>query len=152
MSYFFHAFLPSEDPPNAEEAKAYLLEGALFDTRPEISIRTAPDGAMEEMRLQYDPARKPMVLRRLAGEEAQANRAEAMEAAALAGREDLASRMASAPLVLEWEIERSELDEDAWFALHLWQAWVLGPSRGWLHAPNDGIYDSDLQKACTLRG
>jgi hypothetical protein len=31
---------------------------------------------------------------------------------------------------MEWAVDRSELDEDAWFALHLWQAWLLRPSKG----------------------
>jgi hypothetical protein len=49
-------------------------------------------------------------------------------------------------------VDRAELDEDAWFALHLWQAWVLGRSRGWLYAPGDGLFDAELQRRCREDG
>jgi hypothetical protein len=90
VSYLFHAFLFSADPPSAADARQYLLEGALFDTRPDISIRCTPAGRFEEMTLRYDPNRRPMILRRLSGEDAEANQAEAIEAASTAGRPDIA--------------------------------------------------------------
>src|SRR5262245_6958274 len=100
VSYLFTALLATDEPPSATEAREYLLEGALFDTRPEITIQNA------------------------------------------------ASALEASSLVLEWEVDRAELDEDAWFALHLWQAWVLGRSTGWIYAPGDGLFDAELQRIC----
>ena len=151
MSYFFHAFLFSSEAPSADRARDYLLEGALFDTRPDISMQHSAAGSFEVMSLRYDTARKPLVLRRLWGDDADANREEAAESAEIRGIDEIASSIRSAPLVLEWEVERCELDEDAWFALHLWQAWVLGPAKGWLYAPGDGIFDFELKRQIALR-
>lgn len=148
MSYLFTAFLATNEPPSARDAREYLLEGALFDERPEITIRNAADGTFEAMELRYDPARRPMTLRRLHGEDAEAARAEAIDVARLGDREDLAAILEAAPLVLEWDVERTELDEDAWFAIHLWQAWILGRANGWLYAPDDGLFDAQLQRVC----
>jgi hypothetical protein len=76
-AYLVRAFLPSAEPPSAEEAKAYLLEGALFDPDPVISIRRSFDGVFDEMALNFDPERQPMILRRLSGEDAEAARVRA---------------------------------------------------------------------------
>ncbi len=148
MSYLVTAFLSTNEPPPAREARDYLLEGALFDQRPEITVDDAPDGSFERMELRYDPARGPMVLRRLRGVDADAARGEAIDIATMRGCDDIAAAIERSKLVLEWEIERGELDKDAWFALHLWQAWVLRPSRGWLHAPGDGLFDAELKRRC----
>jgi hypothetical protein len=138
LSYLVTAFLPAPAPPSAEEARSYLLEGALFDTRPEIAING------DEMVLRYAAELAPMVLRRLSGEDAEAARGEAVELATMGERADIAAAISSAATVLEWDVERTELDEDAWFALHLWQAWVLRPFGGWLLAPGDGLFDAKL--------
>jgi len=122
VSYLFTALLATNEPPSPTEAREYLLEGALFDARPEITIAQAPGGSFARMELRYAPKRAPMVLRRLVGEEADASRQEAIDAARACGREEIAATLESAKLVLEWEVDRAELDEDAWFALHLWQA------------------------------
>ncbi len=111
-------------------------------------MRHAPDGSFERMDLRYDAAKRPMVLRRLRGEDAEAARGEAIDLATMCGREDIAAAIAACTLVLEWQVDRAELDSDAWFALHLWQAWILGPSRGWLHAPGDGLFDAELKRHC----
>ncbi|MEJ7598240.1 MAG: hypothetical protein WKG01_10050 [Kofleriaceae bacterium] len=145
MSYLVLTFLAGE-VPSADEARAYLLEGALFDQRPQIEISHAANGAFERMELRYDPTKRPMVLRRVTGEQADAARGEAIDAAQLGGREDIAAQIEHSHVVLEWEVDRGELDEDAWFALHLWQAWVLGQTRGWLHAPGDGLFDVELKR------
>jgi hypothetical protein len=148
LSYLFTAFLATHEPPSASEARDYLLEGALFDDDPEITIHSAADGAFERMELCYDAKRAPIALRRLRGEDAEAARAEAIDVASLGQRDDLAALLERAPLVLEWEVERTELDEDGWFAVHLWQAWILGRANGWLYAPNDGLFDARLQRVC----
>jgi hypothetical protein len=145
-AYLMHAFLPSAEPPSAEEAKAYLLEGALFEQAPVISIRRSADGVFDEMALNFDPERQPMILRRLSGEDAEAARVRAAGEASGPGGKQIKREIENAQLVLEWEVERSQLDEDAWFALHLWQAWILRPSKGWLYAPGDGIFDSELKR------
>ena len=121
----------------------------MFDTRPEIRIDTDADGRFTEMALSYDPARAPMVLRRLRGDSEGAARSEAADVATMCGRADIAAAVESAATVLEWEVDRHQLDEDAWFALHLWQAWVLGRASGWLHAPGDGLFDVSLQRVCS---
>jgi hypothetical protein len=148
LSYLVTAFLPTDEPPPARDTRAYLLEGALFDQRPEITIDETAHGSFEQMELRYDPARQPIVLRRLRGPDADAARGEATELATMRGCADIAAAIEQSKLVLEWEIEREEFDQDAWFALHLWQAWVLRPSRGWLHAPGDGLFDADLKRRC----
>jgi hypothetical protein len=104
------------------------------------------------MELLYDRERSPMVLRRLSGEDAKAARAEAIDVASVCGRADLAAAVEASQLALEWEVDRAELDEDAWFALHLWQAWVLGRSGGWLYAPGDGLFDAELKRRCPAGG
>jgi hypothetical protein len=142
------AFLSTEEPPPAREAREYLLEGALFDQRPEITVDDAADGSFNRMELRYDSARRPMVLRRLRGADADAARGEAIDLATMRHCDDIAAAIEQSKLVLEWEVERGELDKDAWFALHLWQAWVLRPSGGWLHAPGDGLFDAELKKRC----
>ena len=108
-------------------------------------------GSFEVMSLRYDTARKPLVLRQLWGDDADANREEAAESAEMRGFDEIAGSIRAAQLVLEWEVERRELEEDAWFALHLWQAWVLGRSNGWLYAPGDGIFDFELNRRIALR-
>jgi hypothetical protein len=148
VSYLFAAFLATIDPPSPDEARSYLLEGALFDTRPEISIANAPDGTFLRMELRYDRERSPMVLRRMPADEAEAARAEAIDLARSCDLDDVVSSLEQSTLILEWDVERAELDEDAWFALHLWQAWVLSRSDGWLLAPDDGLFDSNLQRRC----
>jgi hypothetical protein len=148
LSYLVTAFLSTDEPPSAREAREYLLEGALFDQRPDITVDDALDGSFERMELRYDPARRPMVLRRLRGADADAARGEAIDLATMRGCDDIAAAIEQSKLVLEWEFERGELDQDAWFALHLWQAWVLGPSRGWLYAPGDGLFDAELKRRC----
>ena len=151
MSYFIHAFLRSSEPPSATGAKEYLLEGALFDTRPQISVHTSPDGSFETMELDYHPNRRPIVLRQLFGEEAEGNRAEAIDVATVCNHPEIAAELEAAKTILKWEVERSELDEDAWFAIHLWQVWILGPSKGWLYAPGDGLFDAELKRRCRDR-
>jgi hypothetical protein len=148
LSYLVTAFLSTCEPPPAREAREYLLEGALFDQRPEIIAGEALDGSFERMELRYDPARRPIVLRRLRGADASAARGEAIDLATVCGCDGIAVAIEESKLVLEWEFERGELDKDAWFALHLWQAWTLGPSRGWLYAPGDGLFDADLKRHC----
>jgi hypothetical protein len=142
------AFLSGREPPSTAEARAYLLEGALFDERPEITIHEAPDGSFHRMEVRYHRDKLPMVLQRPSDDDAEAARGEVIELASICGRLDIAEALQRAGLVLEWEVDRTELDEDAWFALHLWQAWVLGRSQGWLHAPGDGIFDAELKRQC----
>ncbi|HWO26785.1 MAG TPA: hypothetical protein VNO30_48985 [Kofleriaceae bacterium] len=144
--------METSEPPAARDAREYLLDGALFDERPEIAVHDAPDGSFERMELRYDHERSPMVLRRLTGEDAEAARAEAIDVAHVCGRDDIAAAVEQSKLVLEWEVDRAELDEDAWFALHLWQAWMLGPSHGWLYAPGDGLFDAELKRCCPAGG
>jgi hypothetical protein len=143
------AFLPAEPPP-AAGAREYLLDGVYFDERPEITIDSAPDGAFERMEVRWHSARRPMVLRRLHGEDAEAARGEAVDTAFNCRREDIAKIIAEAPVVLEWEIERSEMtdDDDPWVALHCWQVWMLKPVRGYVLAPGDGLFDCELQRRC----
>lgn len=154
MSYLFTAFLPTSEPPPAAEAREYLLEGSLFDLDrlQEITVDEAPDGSFERMELRYDRECSPVVLRRLRGEDAEAARGEAIDLASMCGCDEIAKAVEQSNLVLEWEVDRAELDEDAWFALHLWQAWVLGPSGGWLHAPGDGLFDAQLKRRCVEDG
>jgi hypothetical protein len=151
MSYLFHAFLSSPEPPSAADAKAYLLEGALFNQTPEISFQLSGEGEFRSMILRYDPKRKPMILCRLLSDEAEAARNEVVDQAELWCAGAIARAIEDAPTVLEWEVERSEMDEDAWFALHLWQAWILKPSGGWLYAPGEGIFDTNLRRSCGPR-
>jgi hypothetical protein len=148
VSYLVTAFLSTDEPPPARDARDYLLEGALFDQRPDITIEGALDESFERMELRYDAARRPIVLRRLRGADADAARGEASELATMRGCADVAAAIEQSKLVLAWELERGELDQDAWFAVHLWQTWVLGPSRGWLHAPGDGLFDAQLKRRC----
>lgn len=147
MSYEFTAFLAGERP-TSHEAGDYLLEGALFDDTPEIVTADAPDGSFDRMELRYAADRSPMVLRRVTPEEAEPVRHEAIEAANAGDRTDIATAIERAGVALRWEVDRAELDEDAWFALHLWQAWVLGQSAGWLYAPGDGVFDAQLRRCC----
>jgi hypothetical protein len=145
MSYLFHAFLRTE-PPSAEGAKDYLLEGALFDEQPEIVFELDASGGFQNMRLKYDATRHPMILRRLRDDEGDAARGEVVDEANLWCGESVAKAIEAAAVVVEWEVERNELDEDAWFALHLWQAWVLKPAGGLLYAPGDGIFNAELRR------
>jgi hypothetical protein len=145
------AFLRAGEPPSATEAREYLLEGALFDERPSITIRHAADGSFERMDVHYNREKPPIVLHRPSEDAAEAAREEAIEIATMCGHRDIAESIQRAECVLEWTIERSELDEDAWFALHLWQAWILGRSEGWLYAPGDGIFDAHLKRRCAER-
>jgi hypothetical protein len=78
-----------------------------------------------EMTVAAPDAKHPMALRRLEGEAAEAARGEAADEAEICGDATIAEAIQTAPLVLEWEVFREEMDEDAWFALHLWQAWIL---------------------------
>jgi len=150
VSYLFHAFMKRE-PPSAQGTKEYLLEGALFDGKPKISFELSPAGQLQSMHIDYDPKRKPMTLRRLDGEEAEAARGEVADQAGLWCSESVVQRIEAARIVLEWEVDRSELTKDAWFALHLWQIWVLKPARGMLYAPEDGIFDGELRRLCGPR-
>ncbi|MEO6771717.1 MAG: hypothetical protein ABI467_01680 [Kofleriaceae bacterium] len=92
-----------------------------------------------------------MVLQRPSDDDAEAARGEVIDLATMCGRRDIAEAVERAQLVLEWNVDRAELDEDAWFALHLWQAWVRSRSQGWLHAPGDGIFDAELKRRCGER-
>ena len=150
MSYLLHAFLGSPEPPSAADARAYLLEGVLFDEKPSIKFQVSSSGAFQTMSVRYGPDPQVMTLRRLSGEESEAARGEAVDEAALWGDAGVAGHLAGAPTILEWEIERTAMTEDSWFALHLWQAWVLRPG-GWLYAPDDGIFDASLRRLCGPR-
>src|SRR5687767_13617605 len=88
LSYLVTAFLSTDEPPPAREAREYLLEGALFDQRPEISVDDARDGSFDRMELRYDATRRPMVLRRLRGADADAVRGEAIDLATMRGCDD----------------------------------------------------------------
>ena len=93
MSYSMTAFLSTEEPPPAREARENLLEGALFDQRPEITVDDEADGSFNR----WSCATIPRV-----------------------GRWDfdgIAAAIEQSKLVLEWAVERGELDRDAWFAL-----------------------------------
>lgn len=148
MSYLYHAFALSPEPPSASDARDYLLEGALFDSRPRIDVVQRTSGEFVEMTVAAPGAKHPIALRRLEGEAAEAARGEATDEAEICGDAAIASAIQNAPLVLEWEIFREEMDEDAWFALHLWQAWILERTGGWLYAPGDGIFDRMLKRRC----
>src|SRR5262245_46103314 len=121
MSYLFSAFLPAPQIPSAEDAKEYLIEGALFNERPKITITETPERGFMEMSLLYDPTKKPMILRRIFGEDEEAARSDAAAEASAPECESIEKAIQTAPVVLEWEVERSEMDKDAWVALHLWQ-------------------------------
>ncbi|MEO6775813.1 MAG: hypothetical protein ABI467_22825 [Kofleriaceae bacterium] len=146
-----NAFLARREPPPAAESRAYLLEGALFDERPSITIHDGPDGSFQRMEVRYHRDKIPMVLQRSSDDDAEAARGEVIEFATMCGRRDIAEAVESAEVVIEWNVDRTELDEDAWFALHLWQAWVLGRSQGWLYAPGEGIFDAQLKRRCGER-
>jgi hypothetical protein len=88
------------------------------------------------------------VLRRLDGEDAEAARSTASDVATRGKRAEIAEAIAESAVVLEWEIERAELDKDAWFAMRQWHTWTLERSGGWLYALEDGIFDSDLIRRC----
>lgn len=149
LSYLFTAFLNAGAPPSAIDARNYLLEGALFDDRPEIEI-CEETGALQKMVLKYDSSRRPMALRRVIGPDSEAAREEAIELATLNRFFSIADEVARSGVILEWEVDRTELDEDAWFALHLWQAWVLERAGGWLYAPGDGLFDAQLRRKCAF--
>lgn len=149
MSYSIYGFLFSLELPSPEETREYLLEGALFPTRPTITMSRAEDGAFDLMQIEYAHDRRPMTLRPLRGSDAEVNKGEAIDEAVAAGHPEIAEALRTSEIVLEWQVERGELDEDAWFALHLWQAWVLRPSQGWLYAPDDGLFDCELRRRST---
>jgi len=148
VSYLLHAFVASPYLPSATDARDYLLEGALFDSTPRIDVVQDASGEFMQMTVAPPGSRHPMVLRRLGGDAADAARGEAADEARISGDAAIAEAIQSASLVLEWEIFREEMDEDAWFALHLWQAWILERATGWLYAPGDGIFDTALKRRC----
>ncbi|MFT3843285.1 MAG: hypothetical protein QM723_40250 [Myxococcaceae bacterium] len=147
MSSLVQAFLPSKEPPPAEAAKAYLLDGVFFDETPRIDVEQSASGRFVQMRLRWRADRAPMVLRRLEGDDAESVGAEAAEEAERLGRADASAAIRSSGTVLEWQIDRDELeaDDDAWGAFKAWEAWVLREAGGWLYSPPDGLFDSELR-------
>jgi hypothetical protein len=148
VSYLIDAFLPTTQIPSPADARKYVIEGAYFDDIPTITIENADDGTFLQMEVRYAADRHPLVLRRLAGEDAEAARGAAADVAIACDREDIAKAIAESAVVLEWEIERSELDEDTWFAMRQWHEWVISRAGGWIYGPEDGIYDSDMIRQC----
>jgi hypothetical protein len=148
VSYLIDAFLPTSEIPSPAEAREFLIEGVYFDHTPTITIANASDGTFARMEVRYAPDRRPLVLQRLTGEDAEAARGAASDVAVACNRPDIAKEIAESAVVLEWEIERSELDKDTWFAMRQWHDWVISRSGGWIFGPEDGIYDSDMIRQC----
>jgi len=148
VSYLIDAFLPTSEIPSPAGARQFLIDGVYFDDRPTITIENADDGTLARMEVRYSAERHPLVLRRLSGEDAEAARGAASDVAIACDRPDIAKAIAESAVVLEWEIERAELDEDGWFAMRQWHTWVISRSGGWIYGPEDGIFDSDLVRQC----
>lgn len=147
MSYLIDAFLPTLEIPSPKDARQFLIDGMYFDDLPTITIENV-GRVFSRMEVKYAVGQRPLVLSRLDGEDAEAARSTASDVAIRSKRADIAQAIAASPVVLEWEIERAELDKDAWFAMRQWHTWFLERSGGWLYAPEDGIFDSDLIRRC----
>jgi hypothetical protein len=147
VSYLIDAFLPTRKIPSPKDARQFLIDGMYFDDLPTITIENA-GRVFARMEVKYAAGRHPLVLRRLDGEDAEAARSTASDVATRGKRAEIAEAIAESAVVLEWEIERAELDKDAWFAMRQWHTWILERSGGWLYAPEDGIFDSDLIRRC----
>jgi hypothetical protein len=148
VSYLIDAFLPTSRIPSPAEARQFLIDGVYFDDTPTITIENDTDGTFARMEVRYAADRKPLVLRRLGEEDAEAARGAASDVAIACDRPEIAKEIAESAVVLEWEIERAELDKDTWFAMRQWHTWVISRSGGWIYGPEDGIYDSDMIRQC----
>ena len=99
-------------------------------------MEKASSGQLQRLTLLYDPRRQPIILARATTPVSLAQ--------PQAVPSDVARQISSGSIVFEMQVNREELDEDAWMAVHLIQAWLLKKAGGWLYAPGDGLYDRNL--------
>ena len=142
------------------EIADFIREGVYFDSPsfdPDLRSPEAQDLTWHTFAVTYEADRAPIrFLRTVDRGEIDAEIAEAIDAAKAKAADPrslapLEQHLKATRQLITIEVDRDELDEDAWFAVDAIEAWLARSCDGIILAPADGFYDQDLQPSLRTR-
>lgn len=139
-----------------EELALFVREGVFFDSPATVEVEgRAADGDWESIAIRYDDARRPVLLwRNLGGDLLRDEIDEVLQVLAEANSNEavrqLGERLKNSKVVYAFEVDTSNLTDDAWAMLDALEAFVARECDGLVYAPGDGLFDAALHRLCSL--
>ncbi len=158
MSQYLRVLCRSEEPLSRAEIGGFIREGYFFDAPPRfVPALEDPEAARPEWeRFEVHPpgSRRPIVLHHAAHDvlrDSVEEIAQTLLDAGLGGSHaPLIQRIRASRQLITFELEPSQLTEDAWELLDATEAYVARLRDGVVFVSGEGIYDAALHPLCKL--
>ena len=147
MSFSFHLLFSVDRPIARKDIAEFVRDGSYFDEP--VAYEPSTQGELGELTIKYAPNRS-IRLRRLDrdnNEEIFEEAIESLDRASIPAerREWLRKRLAETKTMVEIQVDRTTMDQNAWAMLDALEADLMRSNKGLLYVYDEGIYGPDLK-------
>ena len=156
MSYSIFILGSSAETLSMPELREFIADGVFFDPPSEFTDERAGDETMTGLRVQYDPKRPSIAIRRVSKQdEIDGIREEIVSAVTGLGRGGEVDtrnldRVLNCRQIWEILVTRGTLTKDAWAFLDCLEAFLARQINGLVFATDDGLYDERLTRLTSI--
>ena len=147
MSFSFYLLFPVDRPIARKDIAEFVRDGSYFDEP--VAYEPSTQGELGELTIKFAPNRS-VRLRRLDRENNEEIIEEAIESLDSASipaerREYLRKRLTETKTMVEIQVDRTTMDQNAWAMLDALEADLMRSNNGFLYVYDEGIYGPDLK-------
>ena len=158
MTTYLRVFGQAHRRISPTEIAGFVFDGVYFEEPPRIEVGDAAGERVGDewtvLNIRYHAARRPIVLHMttggvLFGDEV-TEAIEALTAMGIPKTAELVLRLRRTSIIYAFEVDERNLTEDAWNMVDALEAYLARRCEGIVYAPNDGFFDSDLNRLVAL--